>query len=153
MAWIRATGGAKTSKYLYKNGVQEVAFDNGINVPSASFANAGGWTFGATNISGSTPSSGGECKVVNTSATVNLANYSILKIKYSDDSVDAIDVSSYSQAAYIFVRLYADSATDRRYYVEASTNRANYATGRLFANERKRATSSFTITIKEIWLE
>lgn len=151
MAWIRACGGgsnATKKKFLYKDGVQSVAWDNSGNYSLTSgWTSQGGFTLTERYMQVPTVSSGTYNREIVTSGTIDLSKYKKITVLYNDSFTKSVDISSRNESAYIMLVQLNGNSWFRIYVISQKNNFDNhyYAYGGL------EYVSNFKIN--QVWLE
>lgn len=139
--------------YLYKAGDQKVAFANGQYSMLSSYTLVGGAIFSTNYFSITTPNNGDRCNnTIITSNTVDMSNYTMLKVQTDLWGTVALDITSIN-SGYVYVVAYRSVGANYSFYIGASSQQANFESSPLVHYISSNYNQIITLQIYNIWLE
>lgn len=152
MAWIRMGGGSNANpdiRYLYKDGKQNIEWDNGLYHHDTAYTLAGGWDFDETNVNSTINIARNE-KSFTSAKPIDVTEYSKICILYNNTSKLEMDVSSLTVSGYLGIFNVAFEANNTLSMVLSNTKNNAYNNRITFKDI---GNLGRLIRINRIWLE
>lgn len=146
----------RTQKYLYKNGVQSVNWDNaGTYKMNSSYTALGGFTLNTTNMVGIMPTTNNRNRAIITNEKIDLADYSRLVVKYSynngEEQTAFANISSVTASEYVVVAMYRNDSGTMNFAFYASSAKASYQSNKVA--EFYSTIGAYDVTVHEVYLD
>ena len=145
-----ASGKLKYYK-LYTNGVQNVAWDNGIYSAASYSTLMGGFTLNDTNVVVPPVTTEGHNYTFVTQKSIDFSKYSKLKIVI-DGEEKSYDIISINISGYVCFASFTGSGLCH-FEVVISPTKENFHTNQVFMDYAYQNATAKYLTITEIWLE
>lgn len=139
--------------YLYKDGKQNVAWDNSGHKPFATYTSDGGATLNANNMTFDMPQVSKHSRAIVTNNVIDLSDYSTLKVVCNYNNAEHVfttDISNLLSSYYVAI---STIRADSSYYVElcVSSQKDNYA--ETYVKRDTNIIGNYNVTVSRVWLE
>lgn len=153
---VRCMGQASSPniKNLYKDGKQNVAWDNTGYRRSSAYTSDGGATLNEGNMTLIMPPSVLHCRSIITDNVIDLSEYSSLNVVYAyngAEHVKTLNISSISGSGYIVLQTLHFNEY-HQFGVSVSLQKTDYGTN-LIADSVEVEIGNYNVTVSRVWLE